>query len=169
MGPYRDFVDSLVRFGNVWSQATSTPGAIKTSAFISGTELQVLEYILENEDLHQKMAEVAQRLYIPQSSFSKIVKQLVEKGLLEKYHAKGNQKDVIVQVSEKGRKVYLEYAEGAKNGKWGEMFKTLDKLPQEAVSMMTDMFNEFSSSVIYNNLNDEDGSVTPEDELVRIE
>lgn len=168
MGQYRDFVEALVRFGNVCSQSTSTPGSIKTSVYISGTELQVLEYILENEETNLTMSEVADRLYIPHSTFSKVVRQLVEKGILERYRIEGNYKNIVIRASEKGREAYIEYANNAASGKWGAMFKRLDTLTVEQVKNLTDMFNEFSGSA-YTNINNNDKDVEFTETLIKME
>lgn len=166
MGRYRNMVEAMIRFGNVYAQTLSEPGFIECSAEITGEELQVLEYILENEVLHLNMAEIAKRLSIPQSSFSKLVKRLTQKGLLEKYHSKSNRKNVIICVSEYGKKVYDEYVQSSVNGKWGRMFENLDDISEDSLAAFTQALNGFCEDVLQKKSR---GEEKEEELLIRIE
>lgn len=104
----------------------------------SSSEPQVMEYILENEELNQSMAQIARRLSMSTSAFSKNASKLVKKGLLDKYHTNRNKKVVIVKVSDKGRKAYSEYVECVYAVSFRDMFKVLEKIPKEYI----DMFGE---------------------------
>ena len=67
---------------------------------ISYAQIQIIEYLQENEELHQNMEQLAAKLGITTSNFSKLVNKLESKGLLQKYHAANNRKEVIIQVTE---------------------------------------------------------------------
>lgn len=86
MGKNRVFVEKLVKFGNAYANSYKKEYPYNTSFQFSAAQIQVLEYILENEDKNQNMLEIANRLGISKSAFSKNVKKMVDKGLLEKYH-----------------------------------------------------------------------------------
>ncbi len=134
MGKYRDFVEKLVRYGNSYAQAYKVESNYTDEIPYSAAQLQVMEYILENEEKNQNMAEIAGRLGITPSAFSKNVKKMVEKGLLEKYHTSINKKDVIIKVSPMGRQVYQKYTEFAYQRLYKELFEILDTIPEEYVS-----------------------------------
>ncbi len=110
MGEYRESIEKVIRFANNYS-------AIQNLEFMgeeikySFSQIQVIESLLENETKHLKMAEIAKKLEISTSSFTKHVNKLVNKGLLEKYHVKGNKKDVIVCVTDEGKKLYKSYVD----------------------------------------------------------
>jgi len=137
MGKYRAFVEKLIKYGNSYAQAYKTEGKYATDIAFSAAQLQVMEYILENEDQNQKMAEIAARLGITPSAFSKNVKKMVDKGLLEKYHSSANKKDVIIRVSPLGREVYAQYADFAYQRLYKEIFTILDDIPEEYVEKFT--------------------------------
>ena len=90
LGKYRAFIESLIFYVNIYGQVYTSQGFHDTSVPCSVAQIQVLEYILENEEKNQKMAEVANRLGISPSAFSKNVKKMEEKGLLERYRSVNN-------------------------------------------------------------------------------
>lgn len=137
MGKYRDFIEKLIKYGNSYAQAYKIEGAYATDIPFSPAQLQVMEYILENEERNQKMAEIAERLGITPSAFSKNVKKMVEKGLLEKYHTSENKKDVIIRVSDLGRQVYAQYVHFACERAYKEVFRILDGIPEDYVQRFT--------------------------------
>lgn len=137
MGKYRHFLEQLFRFGNLYAQAYKIEDSYTGDISFSPAQIQIMEYILENEDNNFKMAEIASNLGITPSSFSKNVKKMMEKGLLEKYHANNNKKDVIIHVSPAGRKLYEDYICFAYNRVYKEIFDILDKIPKEYVDQFT--------------------------------
>lgn len=101
-----------------------------TDMMFSASQIQTLEYILEAEDKEEKMSEMAARLGVSRSTFSKNVKNLTEKGLLEKFHLSGNRKDIYVKPSEKGREVYAKYTEFVRELCFDEIFKYADQISE---------------------------------------
>lgn len=111
MGRYRGFVSALVWHGNKYARYVN----IKTitndgETLISSAEWQVLEYLTEFPNSNSNMAQIAKKLGISTSSFSKLVSSLVKNELVEKYMRVGNKKDVIIRISPKGRKFYEDIA-----------------------------------------------------------
>ena len=92
MGKYRNFLEQLIRFGNLYAQAYKVEDSYTESTSFSPAQIQIMECILENEDNNLKMAEIASNLGVTPSSFSKNIKKMTEKGLLEKYHTNHNKK-----------------------------------------------------------------------------
>lgn len=134
---HRDFVEKLVKFGNSYAQNYNTEYSYNTPVKFSAAQLQTLEYILEHEESNQNMAEIAARLGVTPSCFSKNVKKMMEKGLLEKYHISNNRKDVIVRASEQGRQVYAQYVQYAMESTFNDILAILDQVPQEYEDMFT--------------------------------
>lgn len=113
MGKYRTFVEKIVKYGNSYADSYKKEYNYNTVFLFSAAQIQVLEYLLENEDKNQNMLEIAKRLGISKSAFSKHVKKMVEKGLLEKYHTSDNKKNIIIKVSTIGKEVYSQYVQYA--------------------------------------------------------
>ena len=133
MGKYRNIVEKCIRYGNVYASAYKKEYHVDSDLSFTPAQVQVLEYILENEEKNESMGQIAARLGISQSAFSKNVQKMTEKGLLEKYHFENNRKTVIVKPTEKGRKAYEHYSEYIYRQIFQKMFTELDAIPFEYV------------------------------------
>lgn len=141
MGQHREFVEKIIKFGNSYAKAYKSEHYYNTPIAFSASQLQVLEYILENEERSDNMMEIAYRLGISKSTLSKHVKKMVEKGLLEKYHTSDNKKDVIIKVSDFGKEIYKIYAEFAYETAFKRIFEILDDVPREYLDKFTDVLD----------------------------
>lgn len=127
MDPYREIVRNFYRSANGYSQICKTElfgEAIRFSPY----EVQIMEHILEYADQHKNMKWYAEHLGLSQATYSKYVQRLVRKGLVEKYHAACNRKNIILMVSAAGLKEYEKYAEESKKERFGELFDLLGRL-----------------------------------------
>lgn len=146
MGEYRDVIEAMIGMANVYTQVHNRK-VFSGSVKLTPVELQVIEYILENEERNENMSEIAQRLSISQSSFSKKVKDLVSRGLLEKYYAANNRKNVIIKVSGLGKEFYMAYSTGSQTDVWRKIFSRLDKLDKKTIQIFIDSLNEFRNEL----------------------
>lgn len=137
MGEYRDLIEQLIRYANRYAQCYTLEQNFDTPVNFSYSQLQVLEYILENEERRENMAAIAARLGISPSSFSKHVNRMVQKGLLEKYHTGRNRKDVIIRGSPLGQQVYGQYAQFVYRNGFQAVFALLDEIPREYIDKFT--------------------------------
>lgn len=110
LGEYRNIIEKLIRFSNLYSGVLHKKQLLGTDIEISFSQIQVVEYILENENLMQNMSTIAYRLGISYSTFSKLASSLVDMGLLQKFNISGNKKDIIIQPTEYGKEQYLKYS-----------------------------------------------------------
>jgi len=131
MGEYREVVESLIHYCNVYAGIYKKEQTHGTEVSFSFAQIQVLEYLLENEELNQNMSCIATRLGITFSTFSKVVNKLEAKGLLEKYYLEGNKKNIVVRVSDLGRRVYATYSEEILKNHFAGMFEHLKEIPSE--------------------------------------
>lgn len=131
MGEYRDIVEELIRYCNIYTSVYKKELMTSQGESFSFSQVQVLEYLLENEELNQNMSSVALRLGITFSSFSKMVSVLDSRGLVEKYNLVGNKKNVIIRVTDKGRALYSDYARRVYEGHFKMIFRELNNIPKE--------------------------------------
>lgn len=110
LGEYREIIEKLIRFSNGYAGVLHKKQFLGTDIAISFAQIQVVEYILENEGNMQNMSKIAYRLGISYSTFSKLANQLVEMGLLQKFNISGNRKDIIIQATEYGLEQYIKYS-----------------------------------------------------------
>ncbi|SDC86441.1 MarR family protein [Paenibacillus sp. CF095] len=130
MGDHRELIEKIIKYGNAYSNTYKLQRSYGTDMMFSASQIQTLEYILEAEDKEEKMSEMAARLGVSRSTFSKNVKNLTEKGLLEKFHLSGNRKDIYVKPSPKGREVYAKYTEFVRELCFDEIFKYADQISE---------------------------------------
>lgn len=134
-------VEKLIKYCNVYASVYSRETDHGAEIKFSYSQIQVVEYLLENEDLHQNMSEIASRLGILPSAFSKLVNRLAEKGLLEKFHTTKNRKDVIIQVTDFGREVYRQYSDFIFTNCFSKMFQVADEIPREYIPKIAAMLD----------------------------
>lgn len=139
MGDYRDIVEQLIKYCNVYASLYNKEMPNSTGVSFSFAQIQVVEYLLENEDLNQNMMTIAARLGISVSTFSKLVSRLVKKELLQKYHVEGNRKDVIIRVTDEGRRIYNEYAQVISKHHFAPMFDAAGEIPREYLPLFANM------------------------------
>lgn len=131
MGRHREIIGNFYRSANGYSLLCKTEmfgDKIKFSPY----EVQIMEHILEYADQHKNMKWYAERLGLSQATYSKYVQKLVQKGLVEKYHAEGNRKDIILMVSPAGLEEYEKYTRAMLERYFQELLDLLDSItPQE--------------------------------------
>lgn len=136
LGTHRTFIEKSIKFANAYAYTYQKEQSFGTDQKFSSAQIQVIEYILENEDKNQSMVEISRRLGISQSAFSKNVKKMLEKGLLEKYHLSDNKKKVIVRVSQLGKETYFQYCEYVKRGIMNSLLEVIDQVPQSNLDLV---------------------------------
>lgn len=139
MGEYRDVVEQLIKYCNVYAAAYRKEFKPGTDIPMSFAQIQVIEYLLENEELHQNMKQIAKRLGITTSNFSKLVNKLEEKELLEKFHTEENKKEVIIKVTDYGRNVYKDYSDYIYRSHFSMMFEAAKEIPRECLPQIANM------------------------------
>lgn len=131
MGQYRDIVESLIRYCNIYSGVYKREDMVCGGVHYSFSQVQVLEYLLENEERRDNMSAIAARLGISRSYFTKIVNRLESKGLVEKRFVDGSRKEITVTVNDFGRTLYEQYQHQILKYHFRKMFRSLEKIPPE--------------------------------------
>lgn len=139
MGEYRGLIEQLIQYCNLYAARYKKELPHGSDIPFSYAQIQVVEYLLENEDLNLNMHGIATRLGITDSTFSKLVSRLVEKELLQKYHIEGNRKDVVIRVTETGRRVYDDYVQFILKNHFQAMFDAAKSIPKGYIDQFTAM------------------------------
>lgn len=137
MGEYRDILESLIHYCNIYYTAYKPEVFEYQGITYSFSLIQVVEYLLETEGKTQNMNSIAMRLGISRSNFTKLVKKLVEKGLVVKCGRKDNQKDLILEVTPLGRELYQHYSKIVFEHHFKKMFQEFDNIPKEYIEMFS--------------------------------
>lgn len=131
MGEYRGVVEALIHYCNVYASVYKNEHMQFQNVSYSFAQVQVIEYLLENEERQENMSAVAARLGISRSNFTKIVNRLVVKGLVQKSYMQGSKKEMLVKVNDTGRMLYEEYAQKILKYHFQSMFCELGQIPRE--------------------------------------
>ena len=142
MGQYRDIIGNFYRSANGYSQICKTE-LFGDPVRFSPYEVQIMEHILEYADQNKNMKWYASRLGLSQATYSKYVRKLVDKGLLEKYHTSENRKNIILKVSDLGLREYEEYTTFAEQNMFHVLFDMLDSLNPEELAAVRKAFDVF--------------------------
>ncbi len=133
MGRYREIVAAVVLHGNVVIRTQADVADIGDGILLRHQQWQILEYIVENRDKIFSMNDISYRLNIPQSTFSKTVKLLCEHGLVEKYQAVNNRKNIILRPTDRGRELYTENSEKRVKQTFEGFFEALRDVSDDAL------------------------------------
>jgi len=131
MGEHRDIVEALIHYCNIYAAVYKTEKMVYQGVAYSYSQIQVLEYLLENEERKDNMSAIAARLGISRSNFTKIVNRLEAKGLVEKAYMQGSKKELTVTVNDFGKELYREYSQRILQSHFQPMFRQLDQIPLE--------------------------------------
>ena len=131
LGEYREVIGSIYRAANAYSQVCRLEN-LGSSVKFSTYEVQIMENIMENE--YHNMKWYAEKLGLSPSTYTKYVQKLVEKGLVEKYHFEGNNKDIILKVSELGLREYELFSKDVGDGFLKEVLSTLETMTAEEIA-----------------------------------
>ena len=138
MGKNREIVEALIRYCNIYAVVYKIEKMSYRGITYSYSQIQVLEYLLENEERNENMSKIAHRLGITRSNFTKIISRLAAKGLVEKVSMPGSRRDLNVVVNELGRELYEDYAKGVLKRHFEPMFRYLDQLDPESRALVRD-------------------------------
>lgn len=142
MGKNRAFVEKFIRYANTYAAVYKKEALYGTDIPISFEQVQVLEYLLENEQLNQNMSMIASRLGITPSNFTRIVNKLSGKNLLEKYYVEGNRKNIVIRVTDFGKEQYSSYSKWIYENSFSKLFVRMEKVPEEILWELAKGFEE---------------------------
>ncbi|MBP5294475.1 MAG: MarR family transcriptional regulator, partial [Lachnospiraceae bacterium] len=76
MGEHREVVEALIHYCNIYAGVYRIEKMSYEGITYSYAQIQVLEYLLENEERGENMRTIAHRLGIHRSNFTKIIHRL---------------------------------------------------------------------------------------------
>lgn len=132
MGEHRALIEEYIKASNRYARNYRTVYFEFEGIPLCSATVQVLEYILENEEERMPMSRLAERLGVTRGAFSKIAAQLNKQGLVEKHHPEDSDKEYVLTLTEKGRRIYDSYSVAVAERVFAPIFRELDKMPQQS-------------------------------------
>ena len=146
MGKHRELVEKFILLFNTYARQYSGEHHLEgTNVTTSSAQIQTLEYIIEAGST-ENMTSIADRIGITRGTFSNNVKNLLEKGYLEKYHEPGNKKNIYIKATEKGLQAYEEYSNFIYQAWFEEMFEMVDTMPEEQIETLIKILDGFTNA-----------------------
>ena len=133
MGPHRDIIGKIIRYGNMYARACGAQVSVEGEKTLSVLEWQTLECILEYEEENYNMTVLADKLGVPLSNFSRYTKTLINYKLLERFQRGHNHKDIILKVTKRGRALYSDRSSFILE-EWKEVFAALDGMSDQQLA-----------------------------------
>lgn len=136
MGEYRSFLEALIHYCNIYCGAYTVEAFEYKGVKYSFAIIQVLEYLIENEERKENMSSIANRLGISRSHFTKLVKKIQDKGLVDKVCKGNSKKELNLVVTDFGHEFYEHYSALVVEGHFSKMFACLDQIPPEYIKLV---------------------------------
>ena len=133
MGPYRPLVEEYIKAMNRYARSYRDTNMEIDGVPLSAATIQVLEYILENEEEQLPMARLAERLGVTRGAFSKTTALLCSQGLVEKRHPEQSGREYVLTLTEKGRRVYEYYSNAVYKRLFEPIFQELGQMSPEQI------------------------------------
>lgn len=154
-GRYEEIINSLVRFGNVASRnSTLKRHYDKYDMDMSAQEWQVLAFLVEHADNNYSMAAIADSIGIATSTMTKYTNSLVKNGLVEKSKEKGNKKNIILKVTEKGSAFYTEAISNRVSARFQNFFEILSTVPDSELKVFSEAIDALAGRLPVSSSND---------------
>lgn len=147
MGRYRPLVAALVKHTNLVQRASGRTVRLSDELSLTVQEWQVFEYVLEHQDDDSCMNHISERLGIPQSTFSKIIKYLCEQGLVDKYQTETNRKNIILRPSSNGVDLYRQQTSTVGLDMFGAFFRELEGMGDEQLAAFTAALEQLNATL----------------------
>jgi len=142
VGRYKEFIDLLMKYINLFSHYGNVPFIGKSEIKLTAKQWQTLACIVEHEKEHKNMVFMANKIGLQKSTFSKYVTSLVDFGLVERFQHEDNGKDIVLKPSKKGLVFYKECGMIIWESGWKEPFLTLQSISDENLAIMVDFMKK---------------------------
>ncbi|MBR6300045.1 MAG: MarR family transcriptional regulator [Clostridia bacterium] len=147
MGRYRALVSALARHVNTIDKIKANfQTEISDGVYIDHLTWQIMEYFIEHHSNTCNMIDIAARLGIPQSSFSKKVKLLKQYGFIERFHAEGNKKEIIVRPTDRAMQFYTQNTADNVRKLFQPFFDKLEGFSDEQIAAMAEALNTLTDT-----------------------
>ena len=145
MGEHRGLIEEYIKACNRYARNYRTAYFEFEGVPLCAATVQVLEYILENEEEKLPMSRLAERLGVTRGAFSKIAAQLCKQELIEKYHPADSDKEYVLTLTEKGKRVYQSYSEAVSVKVFEPLFHELEQMPEQSRKDLLHIFRVINS------------------------
>lgn len=130
------FLEKVYRLINLYNQKMKTPRHYGTDDLLYPAEVHLLEVIGADKGI--TTTQLAQRLLVTKGAVSQTAAKLMEKGMIIKTPAPGQQREQLLTISEKGNVVF-QYHRKMHGNMLEQVDGVLAQLPEENRAVLDDL------------------------------
>lgn len=146
MKKHRRLIGQMIRFANTYTNMYNKVTNLGAEIDISPIQIQTLEYVIENEN--SNMTDLAHKLGVARTTFSKNVKSLEEQGLVEKFQRRDNKKNIYLFATDYGKKIYRQYSEYVYENWYKNLFAIADSVSDDNLEKFGEILDYYSYTLI---------------------
>ncbi|MCP4136089.1 MAG: winged helix-turn-helix transcriptional regulator [bacterium] len=135
---HQELLEIMVRSYNEYAHLHTQQIFYGTDETVSLAQIQVLESILRGKD--NNMKRLAADLGITKGSLTKNIKKLEERKLVKRYKQPENRKEVYVEITEQGARLYARYQEYIFNKLFKKIYNKFDSISPEDITLLKEIF-----------------------------
>jgi DNA-binding MarR family transcriptional regulator len=142
--PQSELLERWIRITNKIIRSESLPRDFGTGDLLFMSEVHTLCAIGAMPGIN--VTNLSVRLGVTKGAISKMTKKMEDKGLLERYHEPGNDKEVLIRLTPKGKKAYLGHENHHKEA-FGRITTEVDKLTDEQMEFLFGVFTAIEEMI----------------------
>jgi DNA-binding MarR family transcriptional regulator len=133
-----DLFERWVRIMNKMSRSESLPRDFGTGNLLFPSEIHTLCVLGTMPGI--RITDFSVRLGVTKGAISKIAKKMEETGFIEKYRKPGNDKEILIRLTPKGKKAYRGHEEYHKKA-FGRIIKEMENFTEEQTAFLVGVFD----------------------------
>ena len=135
-------VEKLIHTVNKMNACAKKPRDYGTSDLLYQSEIHALAAVRHHAG--KNASELAVILGVTNGAITQVVSKLISKGLIEKYHLRGNQKEVYFRLTQKGAIAYAGH-ELCDELRFGDLLSYLSSLKQGELKIIEEFFEKLET------------------------
>ncbi|WP_378952558.1 MarR family winged helix-turn-helix transcriptional regulator [Pelosinus sp. sgz500959] len=140
----KEMLGSIFRLSKNFFETMKQPNKFGTDSLLYSSEIHTLEMIGKYPGI--TVTELADRQGISKSALPKIVHKLIQKNLIYRYQETGNKKNILLELTDKGRiavQHHFEFHETFDSG----IMKKINSLAPEEYLFLNDILQELEQYI----------------------
>lgn len=133
----RELMELFIRVVSKYNALEKYPMKYGTKHKFYHTERHMLDMFGANPDMN--ITELALKNAVTKGAISQVVSKLEEKGAVRRYKEAGNEKEVLIRLTDKGKEIY-ERHQAVNDETVSALFAELRKHPNDKIEFLISMF-----------------------------
>ncbi len=138
LGRHQELLEIIVKAFNVYANIHTRQAFYSTEETVNLSQIQVIETILGGKD--NNMKQLAAVLGITKGTLTVNVKRLEERNLVRRYKLPENRKEVYVEVTATGERLYSQYLKHVYEKLFKKVYEKFDAMSKKDLKLLKETF-----------------------------